>query len=66
MGIKVKSTAYPFGYDKNGAGNRNTKRFTKGFNEWADDLREALMPENQVMEVRLNEAKRLLGITVNK
>jgi hypothetical protein len=60
--IKVQSTVYPFGYDKNGAGNRNTRRFTKGFNNWASDLREALLPENEIMEVRLNEAKRLLKI----
>jgi len=60
--IKVQSTVYPFGYDYNGARNRNTRRFTKGFNNWANDLREALLPENEIMEVRLNEAKRLLKI----
>ena len=62
MCIKVKSTAYPVEYDKNGVSNRNTRRFTKGFNEWANDLRESLLPENQVMEIRLKEAKTLLKI----
>lgn len=60
--IKVQSTVYPFGYDKNGSNNRNTSSFTNGFNEWADNLREGLLTENQIMENRLKEAEELIGI----
>lgn len=64
--IKVQSTVYPFGYDKNGASNRNTNRFAKGFNKWADNLKNQVNDLSSVGQVQLNEAKNLIAVTVNK
>jgi len=64
--IRVKSTAYPFDYDKNGSRDRNTTRFAKGFNKWSDHLREQVNDYSGVGQTQLSEAKKLIAVTVNK
>lgn len=58
----IKSTVYPYGYDKNGSLSRNSKRFTKGFNRWAQEIREATLPAESIMNNVLKEAKQLIKL----
>ena len=62
--LRVQSTVYPFGYDRNGSRNRNTSRFAKGFNKWADHVQELVNDLSGVGQVQLNEAKKLIEVTV--
>lgn len=57
---QCQSTCYPFEYNKN-ANLCSKIELTKNFNQWAQDIKEAHLPEETVMNNRLNEAKRILA-----
>ena len=62
--LSIQSTIYPFGYDKNGATDRNKKRFCKGFNAWSAFIHESCIAQESEgsMNNTLNDAKKLIGI----
>lgn len=57
----IQRTVFPFGYDKNGAADRNSKDFAPGFNKWAQEIKSANHIDNSIMDARLDEAKRLIN-----
>ena len=68
-GLRIRNcdhTIWPYEYDKN-TNQRPSHEATRNFNEWASDVKEALLPTQTIAEKRLKELKSLLNtVTVNK
>lgn len=62
--LSIQRTVYPFGYDKNGAADRNKNRFCKGFNAWSAYIRESCIAQASegAMNNTLENAKKLISL----